>query len=144
VWFWTSRSSRLALAALLWTLVGLGLLVAGAWFAFSTGWKTGASAIFFGLVLGAVKGRFLLAKMARDNAARIESGPGLAWLGAMFPLSSWGIAVFFMVAGLVLRRSGLPLSLVGFMYVAAGFGLLVASLSGWRAWHRFPGQVTDP
>ena len=144
MWFRTSRSSRLALAALLWTLVGLGLLVAGAWIALSTGWKTGASAIFFGLVLGFIKGRFLLAKMARDNAFRIKSGPGSAWLGALFPLSSWGIAVFFMVTGLAVRRSGLPLSLIGFVYVAAGFGLLVASLSGWRAWHRFSGQVTDP
>ncbi len=144
MWPRASRSSRLAAAALLWTLVGLGLVAAGAWFAMKAGWKTAVPAILSGLVFGLFKWWLLLAKMARGNAFRIESGPRTAWLGAAFSPSSWGIAGFFMVTGLVLRRSALPLSIIGCVYVAAGFGLLVASFSGWRAWRRFSGRVTDP
>ena len=143
MWPRASRSSRLAVAALLWTLVGFGLVAAGTWFAMKAGWKAAVPAILSGLILGLVKGWLLLAKMARENASRIESGPRSAWLGTAFTPSSWGIAGFFMVTGLAVRRSGLPLSIIGFVYVAAGIGLLVASLSGWRAWRRFYGRVTD-
>ena len=137
MWPRTSRSVRLVLAALIWTLVGLGLLLAGFRLA-------GLAASLAGLALGYLKGRYLLAGMARVNAARIVSGPGRASIFTAFPLSSWGIAAFFMALGLVIRRSGLPSALVGFVYVAAGFGLLVASCSGWLAWRRFTGQLTNP
>ncbi|MBD3867324.1 MAG: hypothetical protein IFK94_04280 [Acidobacteria bacterium] len=138
-----SRSSRLLVAALVWTLVGLGLLIAGGRFAVASGWKPGVAAVLAGLILGALKGRFLLAKIARENASRIESGPATSWIGASFSLSSWGIAGFFMILGMVVRRSGLPVSLIGFVYIAAGFGLFIASCSGWRAWRRFTSGVTD-
>ena len=134
----------MAAAALVWTLVGLGLTAAGTWLALGAEWKTAAAAIFSGLILGALKGRFLLARMARENAARIAAGPGTAFIGTIFPLSSWGLAACFMVAGVALRRSGLPPALLGMVYVAAGLGLLVASLSGWRIWRRSGSRITDP
>ena len=134
----------MAAAALVWSLVGLALLVAGAWFAIASGWDSGVVATAAGLALGFIKGRYLLAKMARGNATRMVAGPGNASIFTAFPLSSWGIAAFFMTVGLVLRRSGLSPRLLGFLYVAAGFGLVVASLSGWRAWKRFGGGVTNP
>lgn len=144
MWPVASRSSRLVFAAMIWSLVGAGLMVAGTWFSLSGGWLAGAAAVVIGLALGYVKGHYLLAGMARANAARIESGPGRATIFTAFPLSSWIIAFFFMALGLVIRRSGLPPALVGFVYVAAGFGLLVASCSGWRAWVRSGARVTDP
>jgi hypothetical protein len=134
----SSRSTRLVLAALIWTVVGIGLLIAGSRMA--GGWAI----ILAGFALGFLKGRFLLAGMARANAARIVSGPDRASILAAYSLSSWGIGGFFMVLGMVLRHSGLPPRLLGFIYVSAGFALWLASCSVWRAWHRFTSRVTDP
>jgi hypothetical protein len=125
------------LAALIWTLVGSGLLIAGSRMA-------GIQAILAGLVLGWLKGRYILAGMARANANRIITGPERAPILAAYSLSSWGIGGFFMVLGMVLRRSGLSPGLLGFIYVSAGFGLGFASCHVWRAWHRFTSQVTEP
>ncbi len=143
MWPQTSRSVRLAVAALIWSMVGSGLLAGGAWFAWTAGWKTAAAAIISGLALGFLKGRFLLEPIVLHNAGRIGSGPGSAWLGAAFSLSSWAIAAFFMAVGMVVRKSGLAMPLIGFIYVAAGSGLLYGSFAGWRAWRRFRCPVTD-
>ena len=137
MWREASRSVRMVTAALIWTVIGLGLLIAGSLLA-------EIPATLAGLVLGFLKGRYLLAGMARGNAARIVSGPAQASILASFPLSSWGVAGFMMALGLVLRHSGLSPRLLGFLYVVAGFGLLVASLSGWRAWRRSGARVTEP
>lgn len=143
MWPQTNRSVRLVVAALIWSLVGSGLLARGAWFAWTAGWKTAVAAIISGLALGFLKGRYLMAPIAIHNAGRVGSGPEFAWLGAAFSLFSWAIAGFFVAVGMAVRKSGLPMPLIGFIYVAAGSGLLCGSFTGWSAWRRFRCPVTD-
>lgn len=133
----------MAAAALLWTVVGAGLLAAGIRFASPAGWGRAAVSILGGVAAGLLKGRLLLAGMAGRNAARIRSGAESRALTDLFAPSSWLLALAFVSAGAAIRRIGLPPQVLGFVYVAAGFGLLSASLSAWRAWFLFRCEMTN-
>lgn len=75
------RSSLLGFAAFVWIGSGIGLLARGVSYFFKAvneqeaGTAGIAIAAAIGLVIGAVKGRFVLAKSARRNKHRIEALP---------------------------------------------------------------------
>ena len=131
-----SRRTRLLLAALAWTLVGLGLLTTG------LVWLSGARAVWLAIILtaavlvGWIKGRYLLARRATANARRIEASAERAVVLSFFAPAAWGLVLAMMAAGALLRRSALPRPWRGALYAAIGVALLSASRTAWRHWRQ--------
>ncbi len=135
-----SRRTRLLLAALMWTAIGTGLLVAGLHWLLGARSAAWLAAFPVALVAGWAKGRFVLAPRAEANALRIIRAGEERCVGGVFSWASWGIALFMMAGGIALRRSPLPRPWLGLLYSAIGAALLAASLKSWDHWREFRGQ----
>jgi hypothetical protein len=142
MWPLVSRQVRLGVAAFIWNGVGLMLLTKGTLYAFQGARLVVVLSMVGGLLLGGVKGHFMLAKMARENSTRIIASGTREWIAAAFPPASWGIAFFFMVVGVAIRKSGLSGPLIGFVYVSAGIALMYGSAITWVALYRMD-EVTE-
>lgn len=123
--------TQLTAASLLWTFVGLGLGVAG------LGWSIASAApgtlVVVGVAVGLAKALFVLAPMARRNAARIiQRGDGKC-LGGFLSWKSWAFVGAMMTLGMVLRHSPAPRGVLGALYVAIGTALLAGALPLWRS-----------
>ena len=134
--FAASRRTRLFLAALVWTLVGTGLLAAGIVWLTSAPPAVLAVGLGTAALLGWIKGRYLLAPRAAANALRIEGSAERAPVLGFFAPSAWGLVVVMMGAGALLRRSALPRPWLGALYAAIGVALLSASGAAWRHWRQ--------
>lgn len=128
--------TQVLLAAVLWTLVGAGLFTAGTvWMGRShSPWLVGLLAL--GAGLGLAKGHLLLSRTARRAAARIARRGDGTCLGGFLSWQSWLFVVVMMTAGAMLRRSALPRTALGVVYVAVGIALLWGSRVFWAAWRR--------
>ena len=76
--------THLLAAALLWTVVGLGLAAAGIAWSFGSAFPWSLLLAVAGVAAGVVKGRFVILKMADRNTARI-----IARVTAAASLDSW-------------------------------------------------------
>lgn len=124
-------TTHLLLAAVLWSIIGLGLSVRGAvWLA-----ATGKSWIFVPAILfGCLKSFFILDKSAKIIIARIKGLDDGSCLGGVYSVRTWLLVLFMIIFGYLLRRSPAPQELIGFFYGAVGWSLLLSSRLGWRAW----------
>lgn len=129
-----SRRTRLLLAALVWSGVGVGLGAAGTiWVRSSrSAWAWPLLAAAF--AVGWVKGRFLLAPRAAANAERIGAGAEHRPLHETFSAPTWALVAGMMGLGFLLRHSGIPRPAIGWVYVAIGAALLFGSGAAWTAW----------
>jgi hypothetical protein len=133
----TSLRTRLLAAALLWSAIGTGLVVAG------VRWLVGTHAVAWLAVLplvlaaGWFKGRFLLAPRAAANAARIVAAGEPRCVGGVFSWRSWALALGMMAGGILLRHSTLPRPWLGLLYATVGVALLAASTGSWIHWYRY-------
>lgn len=126
---------HLLLAALTWSVVGLGLLSAGAFWVLTRGAATGLPLLAVGLLAGWAKSHLALDRAAGRIVARIHSRGDGRCLGGFVSPATWGIVVGMMLAGYLLRHSHLSRLIVGTLYVAVGLALLRSSCVAWRAWH---------
>ena len=132
-----SRRTRLLVAALVWTGIGVGLLVAGLRWTFlapSMAWR---AALPVALAAGLLKGRYVLAPRAAANASRILASAESRCIGGAFSWGAWMFAVGMMLLGITLRHSPVPRPWLGLLYAAVGTALVVAGAGGWRRWARF-------
>ncbi len=127
-----SRRVQLAALATLWLAVGSGLATAGVIWALSARWPWPILLIGAGVVLGTVKGRFVLAPAARRMAERIAAREDGSCLGGALSWTNWSLVAVMMAAGVMLRHSSLPRSVLGLLYVAIAAALLVGSACLWR------------
>jgi hypothetical protein len=133
----SSRSTRLLLASLVWSSVGVGLLVTGLrWLLTAPG-----SWVWLGLVvallIGAAKGFWILSRRATVNAKRIVAAGEARCLGGAFSWGSWLLALGMIGGGFGLRHSPLPRPWLGLIYTAVGVALLGASAVSWSYWRAF-------
>ncbi|MDF1553580.1 MAG: hypothetical protein P1P84_10990 [Deferrisomatales bacterium] len=128
--------TQVLLAALLWTCVGVGLFSAGIlWMSRShPPWLVGLLALAAGI--GLAKGQLLLSRTARKAAARIASRGDGTCLGGFLSWQSWLFVLGMMGTGAVLRRSDLPRTALGVVYVAVGIALLWGGRVFWAEWRR--------
>lgn len=126
-----SARTHLLLAALLWTCVGTGLSIAGIRWSASSGFLWTLILLALGVSVGLAKGRYALEKTARVSAARMASRGDGKCLGGFLSWQSWLLVLGMMAAGYLLRRSGVPKPLLGFLYVAIGTALLRGSRVYW-------------
>ncbi|MDF1615154.1 hypothetical protein [Desulfurivibrio dismutans] len=127
-----SVQAHLLLAAVLWSFIGVYLLIRGV-LLYGDGayWPP-----LVALAAGALKAYFMLIPSARKNIVRILALQENTCLGAVYSFKMWALVVVMMVAGRVLRGFGLPEFWVALIYLAVGLSLLLASGLFWRQWSR--------
>ncbi len=131
-----STRTHLLLAALMWSTVGTVLLAFGLLWVLRSELPYGWGLVMLAVAVGWTKAHFVLARTARRVAARITTrGDGYCLGGFLSPLS-WVFVLAMILMGRLLRSGWLPRTLVGWLYVAVGSALLLASRLLWRAWRR--------
>ena len=125
-----SARTRLLTAALMWSSIGIYLMVRGSLLA------GGMTAVLFPVAfgIGSLKALLVLDRSVRKNIARILSRQDSACLGGVYSWKMWGLVVIMMIGGRLLRDSVLSASLISVLYVAVGWGLLLSSRLFWKQW----------
>jgi hypothetical protein len=126
-----SRSTHLLAAALMWSLVGLGLLIAGILWILRSGSPWAPPMIVLAGLLGWFKARFVLSRTAERTVRRIEERGDGRCLGGFLSWKSWLLVAGMMLLGRFLRHSSLPLLWRGLIYAAIGAALFLASRRIW-------------
>lgn len=123
-----SLKTRLFLAALLWSCIGLMLLWRGgsAVFAMDREWLLPVA-----LVLGSFKSWAILDRVALKNIDRILAKGEFSCLGGIYSWKTWLLVAVMIVLGRLLRASSLQAWLVGLIYVTVGWSLLWSSRKAW-------------
>jgi len=124
-------------AFFIWGLVGTGLLIAGGTFLFgdrslsvlngetAVSWTSEIIGLSIALVIGFIKGRFVLTKVARKYIARILALPESSPFYMTFSIKSWVMVVGMILLGRIIRAMGAPSLVVGSIYVAVGIALII-------------------
>jgi len=130
--------TQLMAAALLWTVVGLGLGTAGLFWSFGSALPWSIALAAAGISVGLIKGGLVIRKMADWNTARIIARGDGRCLGGFLAPKTWLLVAAMMASGILLRRSGVPRPILGVLYTAVGTGLLIGSRKLWKAWRETP------
>lgn len=126
---------RLAFA--LWFAGGLLLVTRGA-FRFRDARPVTSAGMWYGVALGAVllgwvKGRFVLSRTSQRNLKRLSAIHVPLRAVQVYPARSWALIALFMLAGLSLGWMGAPMVWRGAVSVAVGLGLVFSSFAYVRA-----------
>lgn len=123
-------TTNLLAAALMWSIIGVFLMVRGYLL------YPALSGMFLGLALGlgTVKAFLVIRRAARKNIARIVARPDGMCIGGIYSWRMWGMVVFMMIGGRLLRNSAVPSPIVSVIYVAVGWALLLSSWLIWQEW----------
>lgn len=127
-----SRRTLLFLSALMWTMIGLLLLVKGGYRLFQV---PQARLLLVGaaFVVGSLKSLFILDRSARRAIERILLFQDGTCLGAVYSVKTWILVLCMMSMGVILR-SYLPVMLLCFLLLTIGWALLFSSRLAWHAW----------
>ncbi|MGE4443027.1 MAG: hypothetical protein AB7D27_16305 [Desulfomicrobium sp.] len=133
--------TRIFTAAIVWSGVGVFLVVKG-WYFFRGGSQGGFFAtLAAGAILGLLKSRFVLDRVARKIIARIGAKPARACLGGLFSVRNWLLIAVMIVFGRTLGALPLNAAVKTGLYVMVGFGLVCSSRLLWDAWKKSPAQT---
>ncbi len=125
------RNVHLALAAILWTAIGIMLMTRGMI------WLVGSGRLWLALpavVLGSLKSVLVLDKTAKKSLDRIHRLSDGTCIGAVYSYKTWILVMMMMAAGITLRHSSLPSSLLGLLYTTIGWALFLSSRHAWICW----------
>jgi len=125
-----SVGTNLLIAALMWSFIGLYLMVRG----YLLDETHSVIFLLLGLVLGTAKAFLVIGRAARKNIARIVARPDGMCVGGVYSWGMWGLVVCMMLGGRLLRNSAVPHLVVSVVYVAVGWALLLSSRLIWREW----------
>ena len=123
---------HIVLAAVLWTGIGIMLMVRGGI------WLIGAGRVWLvlpALVLGTIKSMLFLDRTAKRSLDRILRLADGTCLGAVYSVKTWMLVVVMMAAGYGLRHSSLPGYLLGLLYVTIGWAIFMSSRHAWICWY---------
>ena len=126
-----STNTNLLVAALMWSFIGFYLMVRG----YLLDQPLPGMFLLLALGLGTMKAFWLIERAARKNISRIVARPDGMCLGGVYSWGMWGMVVCMMVGGRLLRNSAVPPLVVGVIYVAVGWALLLSSRLIWREWN---------
>jgi hypothetical protein len=116
-------------AAAMWAIGATILLVRGVGFLHDSWYAVLLAAA---IVIGLVKSRYLLDRVARKAVLRIHERGRACYFG-FFSWKSWLFVIVMMGGGILLRRSGLPADFLAVLYVGVGTGLALADRIFWQA-----------
>jgi hypothetical protein len=121
---------QLVLAGGLWLLAATILGVRGIGWLLPVAWTPLLLAA--GVLVGIVKARFLLDRVARGVTRRIhDRGPDASVVGFL-SVRSWLVVVVMMAGGHALRLTAAPRPALGVLYVAIATALALASRTYWQ------------
>ncbi|MBU0673975.1 MAG: hypothetical protein KJ950_04970 [Proteobacteria bacterium] len=123
-----SIKTRILLAAFLWSCIGVMLIWRGE---NMTGGVGGLLLVVVAIILGTLKSRFVLDRVALKNMNRIIERGDSACIGGVYSTKTWILVLFMIVLGRLLRASPLPPWLVGLIYITVGWALLWSSRLAW-------------
>lgn len=133
--------TRVMLAALLWSGIGLMLLVRGVLAVSGSGREIWLA---LAVLLGSIKSRLVLDRAVLKNMERLRALDGARCIGGVYSVKTWLLVAAMIALGRGLRASPLPVWLVGLVYVTVGWGLFWSSRQGWRYWRGLDrGQSID-
>lgn len=130
-----SIRTHLFLAGMIWSVVGFFLLVNG-FVLISLAEHVWLGLI--GIVLGTAKTFFILDRVARKNVRRIKEFDDKVCIGSVYSWKTWLLVAGMILLGRFLRTTVLPGEIIGLVYVAVGWALMLASRLMWQAWNRTP------
>lgn len=133
-----TRETHLKVAFGMWGLVGTGLLIAGSFFLFGRSLSvlndglsdpglTEVIGLVIGLIIGFIKGNFVFKQLAKKYIARIQSLPETSAIYMTFSAKSWIMILGMMTLGRIIRALGTPHYVIGTIYIAVGFALVLGS-----------------
>ncbi|MHB9003318.1 MAG: hypothetical protein ACYC6C_04550 [Coriobacteriia bacterium] len=130
-----SERTQLIAAATMWLIGASILLVRGVGYLGDRYWH--AWALAAGLVLGVIKSRAILNRVARRSAEHIRAR-GRAHFFGFFSAKSWVLVAIMMGAGMLLRRlvvqpGVVGAGIMGAVYIGIGTALLLADAVFWKA-----------
>ncbi len=126
-----SRSVHLFAAPLIWTAVGVMLMERG------LGWMGlhfTLRLLVIALLIGTAKSLTILDRSAKKTLSRIMGFNERTCIGAVYPWKTWLFVILMMLVGLALRKLTHPGAIIGAMYFAIGWALLLSSRHGWAQW----------
>ena len=129
---------HLLCAALMWSLVGVGLSFVGIRWTWIHGDALIRGLIAVAVILGLFKARFALRNAARRTIHHITSRGDGRCLGGFLSWRTWLVVIAMMVLGRLLRADFMPIPIawVGLLYAVVGVALVSASVWLWTAWHQ--------
>jgi len=131
-----SIKTQILLLAIMWSVVGPALLYFGLRCMFTSDTQPLIlyPLVITALIMGWMKARYALTKATKRIIHRIiQRGEGRCLFG-FISAGMWILILLMMVIGRFLRTSDhIPLIILGFIYTAVGFALLLASKYAWRA-----------
>ena len=128
-----SIKTHLFLAALIWSVVGFFLLTNGF---ILISLKSQLWYAVVGLILGTAKTFFILDRVAQKNVKRIREFEDKVCIGSVYSWKTWLLVAGMIVLGRFLRTTVLPDEVVGLIYTAVGWALMLASRLIWIEWKR--------
>lgn len=129
-----SAKTQLFVAAMIWSLVGFGLLGFGLKWLLGSGSEWIWLLLLVSILIGGSKGLFVLRKTANRSINRIQNrGDGTCIFG-VFSIWSWLIVGVMMAMGRLLRGSGLTDDVLGAIYAGIGIALIAGSFYSWKAY----------
>jgi len=128
--------TRLLTAAIVWSAVGMFLSVKGVYLAREGSLAFVVAIILAGAVLGIVKGRFILDRVAAKIILHIGAKPTRACLGGLFSVRNWLLIAVMIIFGRTLSVLPIEAGIKTGLYVMVGSGLAYSSRLLWRAWKK--------
>jgi hypothetical protein len=126
--------TRILLAAMLWSGIGLMLLTRGVLALSGSGQEIWLGAA---VLLGTIKSRLVLDRVVLKNMARLRGLDGDRCIGGVYSVKTWLLVAAMIVMGRLLRASPLPVWLIGLIYATVGWALFWSSRRGWGAWRQY-------
>ncbi|MBV5305668.1 MAG: hypothetical protein J0652_03130 [Desulfobulbaceae bacterium] len=131
------RQIHLLLAASLWSIIGIFLMIRG------MSWLTTTERLWLtipAVIAGSLKSLFILDNSARKGVHRILELADGTCLGAVYSIKTWLLVLVMIGSGIVLRHSSLPKELLGGVYMTIGWALFFSSRHAWQAWRSLSNQ----
>ncbi len=125
---------HLFVAASIWAVVGISLMVKG------TIWLVATEQMWLvmpAVLFGTVKSRYMLDRSARKSITRIIVTRDGRCVGGVYSYKAWLLVFLMMLTGFLMRRSSLPREFLGFFYFSIGWALLYSSRNAWIAWRQY-------
>lgn len=128
--------TRLLTAAIVWSTVGVFLSVKGIYLSKEESLAIIAPVMLTGLMLGMLKGRFILDRVAAKIILHIGAKPTRACLGGLFSVRNWLLIAVMIIFGRTLSVLPIEAGIKTGLYVMVGSGLAYSSRLLWRAWKK--------
>jgi hypothetical protein len=132
--------TRLLTAAMVWSAVGLFLALKGVYLFREGSWGIVLAVVVGGVVLGMLKSRLILDRVAGRIILHIGAKPSRACLGGLFSIRNWALIAVMIVFGRTLGALPVDTVIKTGLYVMVGSGLAFSSRLLWNAWKNSPDQ----